>query len=50
MRWYHYDPTKWWLWTLSKVRLVKDLKRVPREAIEAARQAVQRQKMAGAAA
>ncbi len=50
VRWYHYDPTKWWLWTLSKVRLVKDLKRVPREAIEAARQAVRAQKLAGAAA
>ncbi|MBC8330107.1 MAG: fatty acid desaturase [Planctomycetes bacterium] len=50
IRWYHYDPTKWWLWTLSKVRLVKDLKRVPREAIEAARQAVRAQKSAGSPA
>ena len=47
VRWYQYDPTKWWLWTLSKLRLVRDLKRVPREAIEAARQAVRAQKLAG---
>ncbi|MFZ0566318.1 MAG: acyl-CoA desaturase [Chlamydiales bacterium] len=28
VRWYHFDPTKWTLWTLSKIGLVKDLRRV----------------------
>ena len=37
IRAWHFDPTKWWLWGLSKAGFVKDLKRVPREIIEAAR-------------
>ncbi|MCC5831838.1 MAG: acyl-CoA desaturase [Chlamydiales bacterium] len=28
VRWYHFDPTKWMIWTLSKLGLVKDLRRV----------------------
>ncbi len=28
IRWYHFDPTKWLIWTLSKFRLAKDLKKV----------------------
>ena len=28
IRWYHFDPTKWLIWTLSKLRLAKDLKKV----------------------
>lgn len=48
IRWYHWDPTKWWLWTLAKVRLVADLKRVPREAIEAAKAAVRAERLAAA--
>ncbi|KAA3605460.1 MAG: fatty acid desaturase [Planctomycetota bacterium] len=43
VRWYHFDPTKWWVWTLSKVKLTRDLKRVPPQAIEKARQAVRAQ-------
>ncbi|MHC4824878.1 MAG: acyl-CoA desaturase [Planctomycetota bacterium] len=40
VRWFHYDPTKWWVWTLSKVNLTWDLKRSSREAILAAREKV----------
>ncbi len=40
VRWFHFDPTKWWLAALSKVGLTWDLKRVPKEAIERARQEV----------
>ncbi|HEX9795176.1 MAG TPA: fatty acid desaturase [Planctomycetota bacterium] len=39
VRWYQFDPTKWWVWTLSKVKLTSDLRRTPKRAIEAARQA-----------
>jgi stearoyl-CoA desaturase (delta-9 desaturase) len=39
-RWYHIDPTKWFVWLLSRVGLTWDLKRTPREAIQAARLAV----------
>jgi len=28
IRWYHFDPTKWCIWLLSKVKLVTDLKQV----------------------
>jgi stearoyl-CoA desaturase (delta-9 desaturase) len=28
IRWYHFDPTKWLIWALSKVKLAKDLKKV----------------------
>ncbi len=27
IRWYHFDPTKWLIWTLSKLGLARDLKR-----------------------
>lgn len=27
IRWYHFDPTKWLIWTLSKLGLASDLKR-----------------------
>ncbi len=37
VRWFHFDPTKWWLWSLSKLHLTWDLKRVPKEAIRSAR-------------
>ena len=41
VRWYHLDPTKWWVWSLSKVGVCKDLKRVPTAAIQRARDAVE---------
>ena len=28
IRWYHFDPTKWLIWTLYKLGLARDLKRV----------------------
>jgi stearoyl-CoA desaturase (delta-9 desaturase) len=28
-RWYHFDPTKWFIWTLSKLGLATDLRRSP---------------------
>jgi stearoyl-CoA desaturase (delta-9 desaturase) len=28
IRWYHFDPTKWLIWTLSKFKLARDLKSV----------------------
>jgi stearoyl-CoA desaturase (delta-9 desaturase) len=40
IRWYHFDPTKWWVWTLAKLGLARDLRRVPQERIEAARREV----------
>ena len=40
VRWHHFDPTKWWVFALSKIGVCRDLKRVPKEAIERARQAV----------
>ena len=40
VRWFHYDPTKWWVWTLSKVNLTWDLKRASKEAIRNAREKV----------
>lgn len=34
---WHWDPTKWTIWTLSKLKLARALRRVPAETIEAAR-------------
>ncbi len=36
IRWYHYDPTKWFIFLLSKLGLAWDLKRTPSSLIEAA--------------
>jgi stearoyl-CoA desaturase (delta-9 desaturase) len=47
VRWYHFDPTKWFVWTLSKVGLTSDLRRMPREAIERAKQAIRATKSRG---
>ncbi len=35
--WYHWDPTKWWIYTASKIGLVRDLVRIPTEKILKAR-------------
>ena len=40
IRWYHWDPTKWVIWTLSKVGLASELKRTPLEKIAEARSQV----------
>jgi stearoyl-CoA desaturase (delta-9 desaturase) len=37
VRWYHLDPTKWFVWSLSKVGVTWDLRRTPQERIDAAR-------------
>ena len=33
VKWWQWDPTKWTIWTLEKVRLVRGLRRVPEEKI-----------------
>lgn len=37
-RWFHFDPTKWMIWTLARVRLAWDLKKVPADVIRTARE------------
>ncbi|NOT29242.1 MAG: acyl-CoA desaturase [Planctomycetes bacterium] len=37
VRWYHFDPTKWFVWTMEKVGVTSDLRRVSPEAIARAR-------------
>lgn len=37
IRWYHYDPSKWLIWTLSKIGLARDLTRVPAAALQRAK-------------
>jgi stearoyl-CoA desaturase (delta-9 desaturase) len=37
IRWFDFDPTKWWVFSASRVGLAKDLRRVPPERILAAR-------------
>jgi stearoyl-CoA desaturase (Delta-9 desaturase) len=34
----HFDPTKWWVWLLSKVGLARDLRRASPEAVRRARE------------
>lgn len=41
-RWHHFDPAKWFIWTLSKLGLAWDLNRTPDEAIAKARESVLR--------
>jgi stearoyl-CoA desaturase (delta-9 desaturase) len=44
---WHYDPTKWAIWTMSKIGLTRNLRRVPEEKINAAL-AAERAKKRGA--
>lgn len=39
VRWYHFDPTKWWIWTMARLGLAGRLRRVPADRIAAARHA-----------
>ena len=39
IRWFHFDPTKWWVWSMSKLRLAGDLRRTPKERIEEVKRA-----------
>lgn len=45
IRWYHFDPTKWLIKTLSLVGLTKDLKKVPEKLIFQARAEMAAKKM-----
>jgi stearoyl-CoA desaturase (delta-9 desaturase) len=40
VRWWHFDPTKWFVWTLERLSMARDLRRTPVEAIARARAAV----------
>ncbi|MSR63958.1 MAG: acyl-CoA desaturase [Planctomycetes bacterium] len=40
VRWYHFDPTKWFVWSMEKVGLTSDLRRTSPEAIERAKATV----------
>ncbi len=40
VRWYHLDPTKWFVWSLSKIGMTWDLRRTSPQAIEQARHRV----------
>jgi stearoyl-CoA desaturase (delta-9 desaturase) len=40
IRWFHFDPTKWFVWSCSKFRITWDLKRASVEAIERAKATV----------
>jgi stearoyl-CoA desaturase (delta-9 desaturase) len=40
VRWYQFDPTKWFIWTLAHVRLAGDLRRTAPEEIRRARHLV----------
>jgi stearoyl-CoA desaturase (delta-9 desaturase) len=44
VRWYQFDPTKWWIWLLSRLGLAWSLRRVPAEMARRAREAVARAK------
>ena len=37
MRWYHFDPTKWFVWSMQKIRVTSDLRRVSPETIARAK-------------
>lgn len=46
VRWWQWDPTKWTIWTLERVRLVRGLRRVPQEKILLAQLAETRRRLA----
>ena len=43
VRWRDFDPTKWWIWSASRVGLARDLRRAPAERVEAARRSARLQ-------
>jgi stearoyl-CoA desaturase (delta-9 desaturase) len=47
VRWYHYDPTKWWVWTTAKLGLAGGLRRVTPVQVLAARATGDRARTAG---
>jgi stearoyl-CoA desaturase (delta-9 desaturase) len=48
VRWWQWDPTKWTIWTLEQIRLVRGLRRVSREKILLAQVAETRRRLATA--
>lgn len=44
VRWWQFDPSKWTIWSLSRVGLVSDLKRASKDAIQRAKESVRREK------
>jgi stearoyl-CoA desaturase (Delta-9 desaturase) len=40
VRLYHFDPTKWWIWLLSKAGLARNLQRIPSGTIQRAKERV----------
>lgn len=36
VKWYHYDPSKWSIWSLEKIGLASKLKRVPQKTLDEA--------------
>jgi len=42
VRWFHLDPTKWFVWTMSKIGVTRDLRRTPRARMLEARAKVAR--------
>ncbi len=50
VRWYHFDPTKWFVWSMAKVGLARNLRRVAKDVIERVRLAVVAETLAPASA
>lgn len=40
VRWYHFDPTKWFVWSMAKIGMAGNLRRVAKDVIERARMEV----------
>jgi stearoyl-CoA desaturase (delta-9 desaturase) len=47
IRWFHLDPTKWFVWSMSKIGVTRDLRRVSEDAIQRAKVSVQKQRATG---
>jgi stearoyl-CoA desaturase (delta-9 desaturase) len=50
IRWYHFDPTKWWVWTMAALGLADSLRRVPQARIALARARARSQLQGGTGA
>ncbi|MFT5051180.1 MAG: stearoyl-CoA desaturase (delta-9 desaturase) [Chlamydiales bacterium] len=40
VRWFQLDPTKWFVWSMSKIGVTSDLKRTPQKLIDRARETI----------
>src|SRR5688572_4870005 len=49
VRWYHFDPTKWFVWTMEKVGVTSDLRRATPEAIARAQARVEQERLTAGA-